>query len=285
MAENNSIRILDLSWNGFANEGALAMGQALKVNKQLIDLDLTNNRITNDGALAIAKGLESNDTLKVLKIGKNPISAAGAMAILMAISKNPQSALTDIRLTDIIITEEFEEMLKAIQKTRSDLRIEHGGTARHHGTNGAEIEKKSDPLQKLLDYVQKNNLRLLDLFQRFDKDKSMSVSREEFTKGIQSSNIPLKDSEINAIITMLDEDGDGEVDYGELVKGNKEILRKARERRNAKKKKEEFEERRVVEILASGVTEEERVKQVDAAWVDKEIREEMVDTGVETMRK
>ena len=81
-------------------------------------------------------------------------------------------------------------MLKELQKTRGDLNVEHGGTAGHHGdTDKADVKNKIDPLQKLLDYVQKNNLRLLDLFQRFDKDKSMSVSREEFRKGIQVRDV------------------------------------------------------------------------------------------------
>ena len=34
------LKVLDLAWNGFANEGAAAMGEALKSNSSLEVLDL-----------------------------------------------------------------------------------------------------------------------------------------------------------------------------------------------------------------------------------------------------
>lgn len=38
---------------------------------------------------------------------------------------------------------------------------------------------------KLRNYIEKNNLRLVDFFNKFDKDHSMSVTREEFTEGLE----------------------------------------------------------------------------------------------------
>ena len=38
--ENVSLKVLDLAWNGFSNDGALAIGEALKENSTLIELDL-----------------------------------------------------------------------------------------------------------------------------------------------------------------------------------------------------------------------------------------------------
>ena len=38
--ENSSLKAMDLSWNGFGNDGALAIGEALKENSSLIELDL-----------------------------------------------------------------------------------------------------------------------------------------------------------------------------------------------------------------------------------------------------
>lgn len=66
--ENLSIKQLDLSWNGFGNEGALAMAETLKFNGTLLELDMSNNRITNEGAAVMSKGLEVNDSLKLLKV-------------------------------------------------------------------------------------------------------------------------------------------------------------------------------------------------------------------------
>lgn len=63
------LKHLDLSWNGFGNEGALAMGEALKFNNTLVHLNLNNNRLTNEGVAMLCRGLEFNDTLRVLLVG------------------------------------------------------------------------------------------------------------------------------------------------------------------------------------------------------------------------
>ena len=41
LQENFTIKSLNLAWNGFGNDGALAMSEALKVNSTLKELDLT----------------------------------------------------------------------------------------------------------------------------------------------------------------------------------------------------------------------------------------------------
>lgn len=63
------LKHLDLSWNGFGNEGALALGEALKFNNTLVYLDLGNNRINDEGVGMLCRGLETNDTLRTLKVG------------------------------------------------------------------------------------------------------------------------------------------------------------------------------------------------------------------------
>lgn len=64
------LKHLDLSWNGFGNEGALAMGEALKFNSSLVYLNLNNNRLNNEGVSMLCRGLEANDTLRVLLVGR-----------------------------------------------------------------------------------------------------------------------------------------------------------------------------------------------------------------------
>lgn len=49
MKANITIKYLDLSWNGFCDDGAMAMGLALKANNTLMWLDLSHNRISDKG--------------------------------------------------------------------------------------------------------------------------------------------------------------------------------------------------------------------------------------------
>ena len=41
-----------------------------------------------------------------------------------------------------------------------------------------------DPVQALYEYMNEKAYRVIDLFKRFDADRSMSVTREEFAKGL-----------------------------------------------------------------------------------------------------
>lgn len=63
------LKHLDLSWNGFGNEGALAVGEALKFNNTLVHLNLSNNCLTNEGVRMLCRGLEYNETLRELLVG------------------------------------------------------------------------------------------------------------------------------------------------------------------------------------------------------------------------
>ena len=60
--------MLDLSWNGFEDDGARALGDAFRGNNTLTELNIRNNRISTVGAAHIARGLEGNNTLEILKV-------------------------------------------------------------------------------------------------------------------------------------------------------------------------------------------------------------------------
>lgn len=64
-----TLKKLDVSMNGFGNDGALALGDALRLNSCLVYVDVSSNGITNEGASRISKGLENNECLQVLKVG------------------------------------------------------------------------------------------------------------------------------------------------------------------------------------------------------------------------
>jgi hypothetical protein len=203
-----------MSYNGLGNPGALGFADALKVNSTLLDLDISNNRITAEGAAFIGKALEVNDTLKVLRIGRNPITIAGVMSILQSISKNPNSAIEEISFTDITVSEEIIKIIEELKQIRPGLKISHGGIGAV-----ARAKQRQDPMIVVKRYIEERNLRLVDFFNQVDKDKSLSVSPEEFRRGLQNAKIPLKEWEITELIARLDSNADGEIDFSELVEG------------------------------------------------------------------
>lgn len=61
--------------------------------------------------------------------------------------------------------------------------------------------------------------RLVDLFFRMDKDRSGTITREEFKVGMQALGIPGTEKQLIDLIDELDTDGDGEMNYKELAEG------------------------------------------------------------------
>ncbi|XP_053392658.1 leucine-rich repeat-containing protein 74B-like [Mercenaria mercenaria] len=225
--ENYGLKSFNVSMNGFSEMGAEALGRALKHNRGLTELDVSHNRIAEHGAGHIALGLQTNDVLKVLKIGFNPVGEDGAMALIMSISKNDQSGMTRLDLSDIFVSKDF----KAVQ---NKLESERAFTVIHAGVIMDKDEKKQggekeiletfrrNPYEKLKKYVKASGYRLIDLFKDFDKDGSDTITKEEFIRGLELAGVEITKSEIIQIIDQLDINGDGMIDYYELVIGDKE---------------------------------------------------------------
>lgn len=211
---NIGLRKLDLSWNGFGNEGASALGEALKFNSSLEELDITNNRMSAEGAVLLGKGVVVNESLKTLRMGKNPMQTAGAFGILKAVKENPNSAIEELDFNTIQVNKDFDDLFKEAKETKPNLKVKHGGSMEE-----VKPKKQLNPMVKLQRFIQKNNLRLVDFFNDFDTDGSMSVTYDEFTIGLKNSGIDLSDDEINYLISQLDSDGDGEINYSELYLG------------------------------------------------------------------
>lgn len=72
LESNVTLKTLDISMNGFGNEGAAALGEALKSNGSLAYLDVSNNDISNEGIFKLSKGLEFNECLRTLKVEPLP---------------------------------------------------------------------------------------------------------------------------------------------------------------------------------------------------------------------
>ncbi|XP_047416399.1 tubulin alpha-3 chain-like isoform X3 [Sciurus carolinensis] len=90
---NIFLKVLDISFNGFGDSGASAVGEALKANNVLEELNMSNNRISTMGAQSLGLGLRVNQTLKILVVSRNPMQTEGCSHLLKSVRDNPASAL------------------------------------------------------------------------------------------------------------------------------------------------------------------------------------------------
>lgn len=219
LSENHGLKVLDVSWNGFEDEGALAMARALAHNGVLVELDLACNRLTPQGFLDLVKALGKNDTLQVLKVGKNNISDAGAEMAVDMMKKMSSLNLQLLDLSDVILANTIGLRLEELAAVHPELQVRHGYTDSYGKRKLKAYDMVDEALEIIQHYCQQHNLSLVDLFAKFDADGSMSVTHDEFRQGLREAKIPLSSLHVDKLIDQLDQDGDGEIDFGELVIG------------------------------------------------------------------
>jgi len=159
-------------------------------------------------------------------MGMNPIQNAGAHAILNAMKNNTDCAMERLCLNKVVIEMETKALVDHIIGMRpyfvvtctysqcsgnlmDELDALLGGMSRK--------KKLAELLNRLMAYIDRMNYRMVDLFNQFDKDKSMTVSREEFYTGLKSIGVPMEDRDLTLLINLLDDNGDGEIDYTEFI--------------------------------------------------------------------
>lgn len=221
LRENSSLKKVNLSWNGFGDDGMLILKQVLQENNIIEELDLSANRITQLGADTLSKGLAENNELRILRLGQNQLLSEGALSILKIAKTNSSTSLIEIDFSGIQINQSFMELLKEVNELLPKLIVYHGGL----GGSPQKAADRPKPMKVLRDHIQKNNMRVLDFFKRMDKDASKAITIEEFVAGLQETGIPLRKDELTELVTGLDKDGNGEIDYQEMVIGSKEIMK------------------------------------------------------------
>uniref|UniRef100_A0A0L8HV87 EF-hand domain-containing protein n=1 Tax=Octopus bimaculoides TaxID=37653 RepID=A0A0L8HV87_OCTBM len=218
LSESSSLKHLNMSWNNIRSNGLEAMGTGLKNNDTLTYLDVSWNGIDKNAAKAIGEALKSNSTLEHLNISNCRVNAESSVLIAIGISSN--SSLKVLKHTHV--DKDFEDLLNKIKEKLPDIKVIYGCQ---------EAPKKPKavihPMARLVRYLDDNNIRLADCFGTFDEDGSMTVTHEEFIKGIESIGLKLDDAQKVFLLNEMDRDGDGEIDYSELVRSRMEFKAKA----------------------------------------------------------
>ena len=89
--QNESLRSINLSWNGFSDKGSKAISSALCKNSTLMEIDLSSNRITKEGIVYLTKAFSRNTTLEILKVVFVVLISKLAMLTLNVYCEPPNS--------------------------------------------------------------------------------------------------------------------------------------------------------------------------------------------------
>ena len=69
----------------------------------------------------------------------------------------------------------------------------------------------------LLEYIELRGLRVVDFFRQLNKDNSKKLTKAEFMAGVKKAGIPMTQRQLRKLVTILDADNDGTIDYSEMV--------------------------------------------------------------------
>ncbi|KAK7484966.1 hypothetical protein BaRGS_00023744 [Batillaria attramentaria] len=230
--DNISIRNLDLSWNGVGLDGCKQIGEALSDNYRLLTLHLRGCRIDAQSLITLIKNMNTNDTLKTIDISQNPLTNSDAILLMKTLIDLPTLAIEHVQMSvsSIMVSKEFLDEVARVRSFKPTFTVAYMGLMgiADKSQNRMDVLDLTggDPLELLIRYTRAKNLRLVDLFSRLDTDKSCTITRAELVHGVQDAGIPLSIQQMDRLISKVDADGDGEIDFRELLDAYKLFLRK-----------------------------------------------------------
>ncbi|XP_060576272.1 leucine-rich repeat-containing protein 74B-like isoform X2 [Ruditapes philippinarum] len=224
IGENNSLLVLDLTSNGVDNDGAELLGKALANNRKLTEINLTSNRVGSIGVTTLFKYIAKNETLKVIRLTNNPITSEGPVVALTLLLKSDCSVLEEFEIADACVPREFYTVLEEVQNIRPQFKVHLGGFMNARDMCKAEAKTqteawKKDPILVFINFIEDMKMKVFDIFKAFDKDKSCTLTRDEFRLGLKKVGCPLDEKELKQLLDILDADKDGEIDLGEFMDG------------------------------------------------------------------
>ncbi|XP_066919849.1 leucine-rich repeat-containing protein 74B-like [Clytia hemisphaerica] len=217
LAQNKSLVNVNLAWNGFSNIGSQAIGKCISMNKTLTQLDLSHNRVGCKGLKEIGEALRTNTTLDVLRLGWNQLKSNSVNKVLIGCLENPKHTIQSFHFESTLMNNENITNINKLIAKNPTLQFTHGGYSKEKAFDDNPEDVRMQLLNILRTYLVDNRLRMVDLFNRWDKDKSYSLTHEEFRKGVADCGIPFTESQLNLLIKWLDSDNSDSIEYNEFV--------------------------------------------------------------------
>jgi hypothetical protein len=144
----------------------------------------------------------------IKKLGLNPMESAGCFSIIKALQKNPNTKLEQLDFSEIIVDRYYKDEFKNFQTVFPHIQVKTGSDEMK-----LKPKVKIHPIVKIKNFTEKKKLKILDFFAEYDKNSSMSVSRNDFINAINNLGIHLSDDEIEQMLRELDADGHGDINY------------------------------------------------------------------------
>ncbi|GFR68629.1 leucine-rich repeat-containing protein 74A-like [Elysia marginata] len=249
LADNDSIRELDLSWNGLGREGCAGLEAALQKNKYLVQLNLECNRVSSESLGHLLKGLERNSSLETLILSTNPLSTDDAKLIAASLKTATKSAIKVVDIFDVTVDDDFVAMQEELEER--GVSIYYGNILQRPKKEikaGPRTLGSFDPILVLFEYMKQQNLRLIDLFRSLDVNRDNAISREELRNGFMSLNMHLPEGVFSAAFNKLDLNSNNLIDIDELKNAHRRVIRQTalmmlRSRRQEKQKEQDGPDR------------------------------------------
>nr|XP_022312945.1 leucine-rich repeat-containing protein 74A-like isoform X1 [Crassostrea virginica] len=230
LKDNMKLKLVNASWNGIDDEGALAFSDCLSNNAVLTELDISCTRIGDKGYAQVMRAFKKNEDLEVLRIGKNNIKEETVKLSIDLLKEITTLALQVLDLSDVMLGASVVKEVESLEEVHPNLEVIHGYTDSYGKRKMAGFsDMGEEALWIIKEFIEEKDLTVAKLFAEFDEDGSNSVDYDEFRQGIKQAKIPLVSSQVDALINFIDIDGDGDIDFSELVLKMKEITKKRKE--------------------------------------------------------
>lgn len=231
IGENVRLKVCDISWNGFGPEGGAAISDAMATNNSLLELDISGNRLTSDTALRMSRTLTSNDNIRILRMGNNILTTAGSIVLATAINNTESGELEELDLTDVPVEYEFLRIFEDIKGKKPDFRLKHGqvmssgNTPEDLGKPAVHPYKLKEPVLILNEHIVVNDMRLLDVLQKYDPEGGYLVTPDDFVKAVEELAVPFNKPKLQAAVAKYADTQQGRIYFGDFVKQREESLK------------------------------------------------------------